>query len=71
MALSDVAGLTLSGVRWPLERFDLSFGSSRTLSNAPTGVVRASIEAGRAIVLHGPGDHGPSNQAPGDQAPGD
>ena len=52
IGLSDLAGLTLSGVRWPLEQASVPFGSSLTLSNAVAeGSVSASLEGGRAIVM--------------------
>lgn len=56
IGLGDLAGLTLRGVRWPLERADVPFGTSLTVSNEATGPLEASIEGGRAVLVHGPGD---------------
>lgn len=56
IGLGDLAGLTLRGVRWPLAGVDVPFGSSLTLSNETVGPVRATVNRGRAILVHGPGD---------------
>ncbi|MDE2447239.1 MAG: thiamine diphosphokinase [Alphaproteobacteria bacterium] len=48
---TDLRGLTLSGVKWPLSRRDVLLGSALTLSNVVTGTVRMSQLAGSAIVL--------------------
>lgn len=56
LAFSDLRGLTLSGVRWPLRGANVPLGSGWTVSNeAAGGPVRASLEAGWALVtvLHG------------------
>lgn len=61
IGLSDLGALTLGGVRWPLERADVPFGASLTLSNEALGAgvpVEASLEDGRAWLVHGPGDPG-------------
>ena len=58
VGLTDLRGLTLAGVRWPLDRADVPLGSSLTLSNEATGTVAASLVAGHALVVHGPGDSG-------------
>ena len=52
IGLSDLAGLTLRGVRWPLEGASVPFGSSLTLSNEVTGTpVTARLRRGRAVVM--------------------
>lgn len=51
LAFSDLVGLTLQGVRWPLERRQVPFGSSLTLSNEVTDTLDASLESGRAMIL--------------------
>ena len=56
VGLSDLAGLSLTGVRWPLDGADVPLGSSRTLSNETRGPVAATLRSGRALVIHGPGD---------------
>ncbi|GAA5513989.1 hypothetical protein Dcar01_02738 [Deinococcus carri] len=62
LALSDLRGLTLTGVRWPLAGADVPLGSGWTVSNeAAGGPVRASLEGGLALVtvLHGGEAHLP------------
>ena len=51
IAFADLTGLSLSGVRWPLQRRDMLAGSSLTLSNEVTGPVVVDLEAGTALVL--------------------
>ncbi len=51
LAFSDLVGLTLSGVRWPLDQIDLTFGSTLTLSNEVTQGLTASLKSGRALLL--------------------
>lgn len=53
---SDVSGLSIEGARYPLDRFDLAFGSSRTLSNVAEGPVTITIASGTALVLARPYD---------------
>nr|WP_246581159.1 thiamine diphosphokinase [Deinococcus aestuarii] len=51
LALSDLRGLSLGGVRWPLSEADVPLGSGWTVSNeAAGGEVRASLEGGLALV---------------------
>lgn len=58
VALSDLAGLSLSGVRWPLERRDVPIGSTLTLSNEVVGPVRLSLVSGFGVVLAYPASGG-------------
>ncbi len=52
VALDDLAGLSLAGVRWPLRDADVPVGSGWTLSNEATGVaVRAEVQSGRALLV--------------------
>lgn len=51
LAFSGLAGLTLSGVRWPLVRRAVPFGSSLTLSNEVRTRLAVELESGRAMVL--------------------
>lgn len=51
---SDLGGLSMTGVRWPLEAADVELGSTWTLSNrAAGGPVRVSLASGYAIALAG------------------
>jgi thiamine pyrophosphokinase len=48
---SDLRGLTVSGVKWPLTMRDVPLGSALTLSNIVTGSVRISLLSGSALIL--------------------
>ena len=56
VACTDLGGLSLSGVRWPLAGADIPLGSGWTLSNETrgqpggTGPVRAELRSGHALV---------------------
>lgn len=51
LAVSDLSGLSLAGVRWPLHHTDIPLGSGRTLSNeANGGEVVASLRGGQALL---------------------
>lgn len=54
VAMTDLAGLTLEGVRWPLDRRHVPFGSSLTLSNEVTGDLTVHLVSGRAILIAHP-----------------
>jgi thiamine pyrophosphokinase len=59
LAFSDLAGLTLEGVKWPLDKRFVPFGSSLTLSNEVRGDMVATLASGRAMVVaHLAGDDG-------------
>ncbi len=49
--LSDLAGLSLGNVDWPLERRDIPFGSSLTMSNVARGAVEINLAKGRAVLI--------------------
>ena len=51
---SDLSGLSISGARWPLDRIDVSFGSSLTLSNRVTGRLEIALRSGRAMLIAHP-----------------
>jgi thiamine pyrophosphokinase len=51
VGLSDIKALTILGVRWPLQRRDVPFGSTLTLSNESKGDISISLEQGRALVM--------------------
>ncbi|GGK16841.1 thiamine pyrophosphokinase [Deinococcus malanensis] len=51
LACTDLTGLTLQGVRWPLERADVPLGSGWTVSNETTHTaVTVSLQGGAALV---------------------
>lgn len=51
LAASELSGLSLSGVRWPLDSAAVPLGSGLTLSNeALGGAVRASLASGIALL---------------------
>ncbi|GHF97262.1 thiamine pyrophosphokinase [Deinococcus piscis] len=61
VAVSELRGLTLLGVRWPLDCADIPLGSGWTLSNeaagneAASGEVQARLDQGRALLVwHSP-----------------
>lgn len=55
LAFSDLAGLTLSGAKWPLADYSVPFGSSLTLSNeVQTGGLIVRLAAGRAMLMAHP-----------------
>lgn len=51
IGFSDLQGLTLSGVKWPLCDKNVSFGSSLTLSNRICGTFSCTLRSGKAILL--------------------
>jgi thiamine pyrophosphokinase len=52
--LADLVGLTLAGVRWPLDRRYVPAGATLTISNQAFGPVDLALEAGRGILLAEP-----------------
>lgn len=52
---TDIVGLDLDGVKWPLRARDVELGSSLTLSNVAEETVRLRIRAGHGIVIAYPG----------------
>ena len=48
---SSLAGLDLTGVKWPLVTRDIPLGSTLTLSNVAHGPVRISLQQGYAIAI--------------------
>ncbi len=55
IGLTELKSLSILGVRWPLQRRDVSFGSTLTLSNEAKGDISILLEQGRALVLLYPG----------------
>jgi thiamine pyrophosphokinase len=58
IGLSDLAGLSITNVRWPLANHDVPFGSTLTLSNEALGPVTLSLISGKAVMFS---NFGPSN----------
>lgn len=56
IAFTDLTGLTLQGVRWPLRETNIALGSTRTLSNIAQGAVRIQLETGYGIAVAHPAD---------------
>jgi thiamine pyrophosphokinase len=51
LGLTELTGLAISGVRWPLENVVLPWGSTWTLSNETRGDVLATVKSGKGLVL--------------------
>jgi thiamine pyrophosphokinase len=51
LPLMALTGLTITGVRWPLQDHDVPFGSTLTLSNEVDGDVTVLLDNGRALVV--------------------
>jgi thiamine pyrophosphokinase len=56
IALSDLEALSLAGVKWPLKRRHVLFGSTLTLSNVATGPVEINLDAGYGVIIAYPAD---------------
>ncbi|MDG4883642.1 MAG: thiamine diphosphokinase [Mesorhizobium sp.] len=54
LGFSELAGLTVSGAKWPLDRVEVAFGSSLTISNEVKGRLEIALESGRALLLAHP-----------------
>jgi thiamine pyrophosphokinase len=48
---TSLAGLTITGARWPLADADVAFGSTLTLSNVAEGPVGIRLAGGRAVLF--------------------
>lgn len=51
IALADLGGLDISGVRWPLRQARVAAGSTQTLSNVATGRVEVGLASGEGLVF--------------------
>jgi len=51
IGFSDLAGLSIRGVKWPLNDVDVPLGSSLTLSNEVTGGLEIDLAKGRALLV--------------------
>jgi thiamine pyrophosphokinase len=49
--LSDLVALTITGVKWPLNKRNVPLGSALTLSNVALGPVELSLRAGQALIV--------------------
>lgn len=56
VAFTALTGLSLSGVKYPLDKADIAFGASRTISNVAEGPLTASLVSGRALIIARPHD---------------
>ena len=50
LGLGELEGLSMAGVRWPLEQRNVHMGSTLTISNEATGPVIITLEHGQALV---------------------
>jgi len=48
---TDLVGLDIEGVKWPLVKRDVPLGSTLTLSNVARGPVRIAVQSGHAIAI--------------------
>ena len=51
VAITELASLSMAGVKWPLQGRRVPLGSSLTLSNVATGPVSITSSSGNAIVM--------------------
>jgi thiamine pyrophosphokinase len=49
--MSDIKGLTITGVKWPLEHKSVPFGSTLTLSNVVTGGLSVHCDIGTGLII--------------------
>lgn len=54
LGFSDLAGLTVTGAKWPLKDVEVPFGSSLTISNEVKGRLEIALARGRALLLAHP-----------------
>ncbi len=51
VSLQDIGGLSIRGVRWPLNDHDVPYGSSLTMSNVVTDTLSINMKRGRAMIF--------------------
>ncbi len=56
VGLSELTGIGLEGVRYPLDDYTLPFGASRTISNVAEGTVAVTLGSGVAVLIARPYD---------------
>lgn len=54
LGFGDLSGLSVAGAKWQLDRVDLAFGSSLTISNEVRGHLEITLQGGRAMLLAHP-----------------
>lgn len=54
LGFSDLAGLSVTGAKWPLDHVEVAFGSSLTISNEVKGRLEIALGRGRALLLAHP-----------------
>ncbi|WP_245466331.1 thiamine diphosphokinase, partial [Mesorhizobium sp. M7A.F.Ca.MR.245.00.0.0] len=54
LGFSELAGLTVTGAKWPLNHVKVAFGSSLTISNEIKGRLEIALGHGRAMLLAHP-----------------
>lgn len=54
LGFSDLSGLSLVGAKWPLDKVQVPFGSSLTISNEVRGGLEVTLDSGRAMLLAHP-----------------
>jgi thiamine pyrophosphokinase len=54
IAFTDLTGLSVQGAKWPLDRVDVTFGSSLTISNETRGRLTVTLGGGRAMLVAHP-----------------
>jgi len=55
MPFTDLIGLDITGVKWPLKNKTVKLGTAYTLANVVEGMVDITLRAGSALVLTYPG----------------
>ncbi len=51
LPFTDLVGLSITGVKWPLGARNVKLGTAVTLANIITGPVRMTLQAGQALVV--------------------
>ena len=51
MPFTDLMGLSITGVKWPLANQLVRLGTAHTLANVVTGDVKISLTSGNALVV--------------------
>ncbi|MER8525304.1 thiamine diphosphokinase [Mesorhizobium sp. M0494] len=54
LGFSDLAGLSVTGAKWPLDHVEVAFGSSLTISNEVRGRLEIALASGRVLLLAHP-----------------
>jgi thiamine pyrophosphokinase len=54
IAFSELSGLSVGGAKWPLDKVEVAFGSSLTISNETRGRLSITLGGGRAMLIAHP-----------------